>query len=206
MEKYYYGVGRVRALEARFASPLQIERMASAPDFESAFNVLNETPYAETFPHLRHPFDYEEMFEIERASLEKLMLRLAPKDEIIQALIREDYALLEKASSPLIRQLAYLKIELEKIRAQLRKGETPKPSIEFNFLDLSLPIQLIEKAIDDYITGKFRKAKYVNSGVEPLVGFYLAKKAEIKTLRFILICKQNYIETEQIKERLRVSY
>jgi len=206
MEKYYYGAGRIRALEARFASPIQLERMAAAPDFESAFNVLNETPYAEILPRLRHPFDFEEMFEIGRAELEKLMQKLAPKDEIIQAIIEENYPFLFKASSPLIRKLAHFKIEFEKIRTQLRRGETPKPSIEFNFLDLSQPLHLIEKAMDDYIIDKFRKAKYVNSGVEPLVGFYLAKKAEIKALRFILICKQNYVGTQQIKERLRVTY
>jgi vacuolar-type H+-ATPase subunit C/Vma6 len=206
MEKYYYGVGRIRALEARFASPLQLERMAAAPDFESAFNVLNETPYSEILPKLKHPFDFEELFEIERKSLEQLLRKLAPKDEIIQAVIEDNYSILRNASSPLIRQMAYYKIELEKIRRELRKGGTPKPSMDFNFIDLSLPIHLIEKKIDDFIIDKFRKAKYINSGVEPLVGFYLAKKAEIKTLRFILICKQNFIETEQVKERLRVSY
>jgi vacuolar-type H+-ATPase subunit C/Vma6 len=206
MEKYYYGVGRARALEARFVTPLQLERMAAATDFESAFNVLNETPYAEILPKLKHPFDFEELFDLERKSLKELLKKLAPKDEIIQAVIEDNFSILLNTSSPLIRQMANSRIELEKIRTQLRKGETPKPSIEFDFLDLSLPIHLIEKEIDDYIIDKFRKAKYVNSGVEPLVGLYLAKEAEIKTLRFILICKKNYVETRQIKGRLRVSY
>ncbi len=65
---------------------------------------------------------------------------------------------------------------------------------------------LLEKLMDDFLVGQFRKAKYMSSGIEPLVGFYLAKEAEIKTIQFILICKKNYVGTERIKERLRVSY
>jgi V/A-type H+-transporting ATPase subunit C len=65
---------------------------------------------------------------------------------------------------------------------------------------------LLEKLMDNYVIDQFRKAKYISSGIEPLVGFCLAKESEVKTLRFILISKKNYIESEQIKERLRASY
>ncbi|MFH1576219.1 MAG: V-type ATPase subunit [Candidatus Margulisiibacteriota bacterium] len=65
---------------------------------------------------------------------------------------------------------------------------------------------LLEKLMDDFIIEQFRKAKYLNSGLEPLVGFFLAKEAEIKTLRFILVSKNNYVGSEQIKARLRVNY
>ncbi|MEA3493377.1 MAG: V-type ATPase subunit [Candidatus Margulisiibacteriota bacterium] len=206
MDKFYYGVARIRALEARLVTPPQLERMAVADDFETAFNILSETPYAETLPKLKHPFDFEELFELEKKALVKLMNKLAPGNEIIQALVEDNYSALKNASSPLIRQMANNKIGLEKVRTSLRKGEKPMPGMEFDFLDLSLPIHLIEKEIDNFIVEKFRKAKYVNSGVEPLVGFYMAKQAEIKTLRFMFICKQNYVKNEQIKERLRVSY
>ncbi|MFH1684037.1 MAG: V-type ATPase subunit [Candidatus Margulisiibacteriota bacterium] len=65
---------------------------------------------------------------------------------------------------------------------------------------------LLEKQMDDFIIDQFRSAKYLNSGIEPIVGFYLAKQAEIKTIRFILISQSNYIGSNQIKERLMLSY
>ncbi len=64
----------------------------------------------------------------------------------------------------------------------------------------------LETLMDDFIIEQFRKAKYLNSGVEPLVGFWLAKEAEIKTLRFILVSKLSHVDAEKIKSRLRVSY
>jgi V/A-type H+-transporting ATPase subunit C len=65
---------------------------------------------------------------------------------------------------------------------------------------------LLEKLMDNYIIGQFKKAKYLSSGLEPLVGYYLAKVQEISMLRFILISKKNYIGSDLIKERLRASY
>jgi V/A-type H+-transporting ATPase subunit C len=70
----------------------------------------------------------------------------------------------------------------------------------------SSSFSLLEKLMDNYIIEQFKKAKYLSSGLEPLVGFYLAKENEIKTLRFILVSKKNYLSTEQIKERIRTSY
>ena len=58
----------------------------------------------------------------------------------------------------------------------------------------------------DYIINKFRTAKYVNSGIEPLVGYYLAKESEMDNLRFILVCSKNELEPEKIKARLKVNY
>ena len=65
---------------------------------------------------------------------------------------------------------------------------------------------LLEKQMDDFIIDQFRKAKYLNSGIEPITGFYLAKQAEMKTIRFILISQSNYVEPREIKERVRTSY
>jgi V/A-type H+-transporting ATPase subunit C len=65
---------------------------------------------------------------------------------------------------------------------------------------------LLEKAMDDFILSEFHRAKYKGAGVEPLVGYYLAKEAELKKIRFILICKQNQITAETIRERIRINY
>lgn len=249
MDKFYYGAARIRVLEARLVSPPQLERMAAAPDFETAFNILSETPYAEILPKLKHPFDFEELFVLEEKTLKELMEKLAPGNEIINALVEKDYSFLKRSSSPLIRDLANHKIDLMNLKNLLRVRSAAKdkaflaesitdtgfidketllslydkgiqevisrlnfttyfPEINegLNAIDQYGSFHLIEKQADDFIIDKFRKAKYVNSGAEPLVGFYLAKQAEIKTLRFIFICKQNYVESGQIKARTRVSY
>jgi len=76
----------------------------------------------------------------------------------------------------------------------------------FMVLDEHKSFDRLEKLMDDYILEQFRKAKYLNSGVEPLVGFWLAKETEIKTIRFILVSKLNHVDGDKIKSRLRVSY
>jgi len=76
----------------------------------------------------------------------------------------------------------------------------------FEYYAKNKSFYLIEKQMDDYIIQQFKSAKYLNCGIEPLVGFYLAKESEIRTVRFILIGKKNYVETERIKERVRVTY
>ena len=65
---------------------------------------------------------------------------------------------------------------------------------------------LLERQLDDFIITKFKRARYLSSGLEPLVGFYLAKEVELKTIRFILICKMNSVANKEIEKRVRISY
>lgn len=330
MNKYFYGVGRARALEARMLTSAQLARMAAAADFQSAFAVLSETTYAENLPKLKKPFDFEELCELELISLKHLLDHIAPENEILTALFKKydylnikillrsyfskmkkmdifskvgtldfDYlrlyifegikeiddkeileaiddakSIYEQSKDPqsldirvdkhyfsylkricdaspslLIKDMVNHQIDLTNIKTLLRIQELKKDKkflskalLEPGFIDkdillnlhdkstqdiisklsytLYLPaisegleyfsknksFYLLEKLMDDYVINQFRRAKYLSSGIEPLVGFYLAKEAEIKTLRFILTCKKNYVGTERIKERLRVSY
>ncbi|MEE8637460.1 MAG: V-type ATPase subunit [Candidatus Margulisiibacteriota bacterium] len=326
MNEHFYGVGRVRALEARMLTQAQIARMVAAADFESAFGVLSETPYAENLPKLEPAFDFEDLCDLELLSLKNLMDHLAPENETLKALFRrydylnlkilmrsyfsqfegtklyskagtisfdnlrlyifegikeiDDKEILEaiddakrlyeqnkdpqsldlfldkhyysylkqicqSSPSPLIKDMVDHQIDLTNIKTLLRAQGHKKLEealLEPGFIDkdilLDLPdktpqeiisslsftiyfpeiaegieffaknksFYLMEKLMDDFILNRFRKAKYLSSGIEPLVGFYLAKEAEIKTLRFILISKKNYIGSERIRERLRVSY
>lgn len=236
MNEFYYSVARARSLEARMLTPVQLERMAAAADFEAAFSVLSETPYADNLPKLKHPFDFEELCELELAALKDLMDHLIPGFESLQQLC-------SNSSSPLIKNIIKHKIDLTNIKTLLRCQQLKKDKkffvsrlLESGLIDLDILINLfnqspqdiiaklsytpyfpyitegienfakLEKLTDDFVVNQFRKAKYLNSGVEPLVGFYLAKEAEIKTLRFILICKKNEVDSERIKERLKVVY
>lgn len=305
MNEYYYGTARVRALEARMLNPDQVERMAAAADFESAFGVLSETPYADHLPKLKNAFDWEELLELEEKSVKNLINKLAPENEIIAALLKkQDYLswkiqlrsllggdkevkdipdkdlstavkkayqedqdpqiidlILDKhyfnrlknvcqaSSSLLVKNMVNFQIDLINIKTLVRsqqlkrdkkflaKALLEKGTIDhdtlLNLLDLSIQdigvklsfteyfpkiaegfsrlaesgsAALLEKQMDDFIIDQFRKAKYLNSGIEPIIGFYLAKKAEMKTIRFILISQSNDVEPVQIKERLRISY
>lgn len=63
-----------------------------------------------------------------------------------------------------------------------------------------------EKTIDDMLVEKIRHAKYQCLGIAPLIAYYFATDAEVKTVRIILSCKKNGIETEKIRERVRELY
>lgn len=63
-----------------------------------------------------------------------------------------------------------------------------------------------EKWCDDRLMELMERAKYVGLGVEPLVAYYLAKEAEIKTVRIVLYCKRQNLPADAIRERVRRLY
>lgn len=63
-----------------------------------------------------------------------------------------------------------------------------------------------EKQCDDILVEKISIAKYQSLGIAPLVAYYFAMDAEIKTVRIILSCKKNGMDSEKIRERVRVLY
>ena len=63
-----------------------------------------------------------------------------------------------------------------------------------------------EKLSDDYIFELAKKGKYVAFGIEPLVGYLMAKENEVKIIRMIMVGKINEIPNELIRERLRDVY
>jgi len=63
-----------------------------------------------------------------------------------------------------------------------------------------------ERLADDYLINFIKPAKYIIFGVEPLIGYLLAKEHEMKIIRIIVIGKLNELPTDAIKERLRKTY
>ncbi|WP_136479532.1 V-type ATP synthase subunit C [Acetivibrio thermocellus] len=63
-----------------------------------------------------------------------------------------------------------------------------------------------EKLSDNFITSYVKKAKYIAFGIEPLIGYLMAKETEIKNARIIMVGKINNISNDVIRERLRESY
>ncbi|OGO79515.1 MAG: hypothetical protein A2Y23_09580 [Clostridiales bacterium GWB2_37_7] len=64
----------------------------------------------------------------------------------------------------------------------------------------------LERLIDDYILEFAKKGKYVAFGIEPIVGYLMAKENEAKIIRIIMVGKINDIPNEIIRERLRDVY
>lgn len=63
-----------------------------------------------------------------------------------------------------------------------------------------------EKLSDNFTTSYIKKAKYTTFGIEPLIGYLMAKETEIKNARIIMVGKINNISNDVIRERLRESY
>jgi V/A-type H+-transporting ATPase subunit C len=75
--------------------------------------------------------------------------------------------------------------------------ESWKKSGSFSFL---------EKLFDDYLLNFVKKAKYISFGIEPLIGYLVAKEMEVKNLRTVIVGKFNGLFPEIIKEKLREVY
>ncbi|NLL81520.1 MAG: V-type ATP synthase subunit C [Tissierellia bacterium] len=63
-----------------------------------------------------------------------------------------------------------------------------------------------EKYMDDYLMELNKESKLINFGPEPIFSYIVAKEAEIKTLRIILVAKLNNLSPEVIRERVRELY
>ncbi len=63
-----------------------------------------------------------------------------------------------------------------------------------------------EKAMDRYLMNLLRQSKYIHFGPEPLISYLLAKEAEIKNLRLIIISKLYNVPPVRIKKRMRDVY
>ena len=65
---------------------------------------------------------------------------------------------------------------------------------------------LIEKLFDEYVLNYVKKAKYITFGIEPLIGYFFAKKTECINIRNIITGKINRLPSDVIKQRLRKTY
>jgi V/A-type H+-transporting ATPase subunit C len=63
-----------------------------------------------------------------------------------------------------------------------------------------------EREFDNYLIERIQPAKMISFGIEPLVGYWLAKENEVKILRIILVGKVNQMANVEIKGRLRHAY
>ncbi len=67
-------------------------------------------------------------------------------------------------------------------------------------------LPFLESEIDDFLLDMIKKAKAIPLGIEPLVGYLLAKEREVMNLRLILSGKENKLPAETVRRRLRNVY
>jgi len=67
-------------------------------------------------------------------------------------------------------------------------------------------LQALDRALSEHAMNVIREARHVTFGVEPLLGFVLAKEHETKTLRMIFAGKAAGIDPELLRERIGLYY
>ena len=63
-----------------------------------------------------------------------------------------------------------------------------------------------EKWCDDILMECVKEARYTAFGIDPIIAYYVARDAEIKTVRIILSAKINNLPADVIRERVRALY
>ena len=63
-----------------------------------------------------------------------------------------------------------------------------------------------EKWCDDILMECVKEARYTAVGIDPIIAYYVARDAEIKTVRIILSAKINNLPADVIRERVRALY
>ncbi len=63
-----------------------------------------------------------------------------------------------------------------------------------------------EKYCDDALLDFASSAKWKSFGVEPVIAFYLAREAEVKSLRILISCKRIGVPAQEIRKRVRQLY
>ncbi len=64
----------------------------------------------------------------------------------------------------------------------------------------------LEKELEEAELSVIRRAKYKTNGIEPVVGYFYAKKNAVRNIRLILTGKMNSIDAAEIKKRVRELY
>ena len=63
-----------------------------------------------------------------------------------------------------------------------------------------------EKWCDDLLMDCVQEARYTPFSVDPIIAYYIARDAEVKTARIILSAKKNNLSQDAIRERVRTLY
>lgn len=83
---YIYASAKLRALEPKILDETDVERMVDAPDFASAFKVLNDTDYADNLLDVE-PADYRLMLREDFEQMHDLLQKITPKENLFELIL-----------------------------------------------------------------------------------------------------------------------
>jgi V/A-type H+-transporting ATPase subunit C len=64
----------------------------------------------------------------------------------------------------------------------------------------------LERLVNEYFMKYVKAAKWISFGLEPIIAYYYAKMKELKTVRIVLLGKQNELSYDEIKEGVSDEY
>lgn len=82
---YAYASGKLKALQPLILDPVDIERMVDAPDFVSAFKVLNDTDYADYLLDIE-PVNYRDALRRDFMQMHTLLEQIIPDRNLFKLL------------------------------------------------------------------------------------------------------------------------
>lgn len=98
----------------------------------------------------------------------------------------------------------------DRFKRAFRESESPYALLKLTGLrgeaDGVTSVAQLERLKDDYLLELFSSSKSDMFTVQPIMGYYLGKKTEIKMLRIALVCIKNGVPREEIKKRMRKLY
>ncbi|MBU1164307.1 V-type ATPase subunit [Patescibacteria group bacterium] len=88
---YAFATGKIRALEPHILDATDVERMVSAPDFETAFKVLNDTDYADNLLDIQ-PINYRDALRADYKQLYRMLKKIIPDQNFFKFLyLKRDF-------------------------------------------------------------------------------------------------------------------
>lgn len=83
---------------------------------------------------------------------------------------------------------------------------TPYRNLGLGDHEMRTALPAVERAIDNLLLETIAPAKSIPLGIEPLIGYLLAKEREILNLRLVITGKLNKLPEETVRRRLRNVY
>ncbi len=217
--KYAYGVGRIRALEARLLSKQRIEQMVEARTGEKALLLLSDTDYSPFLSELKDIKKFEEVLNKELKRVLGLISKLSHDPELTDLFhLRYDFQNLKlllkaryltqhavnrepfppKAGPPLAETVNHL------IDAGLIDPEEMKRIVnEGDYRELPEEMRLIlEKAVKEYEESK--DPQIIDILIDREMHSLFMRKAKEKKNRSLIELFQTMIDLSNIKNFIRV--
>jgi len=101
----------------------------------------------------------------------------------------------------------YLTFSFEEISQKLKYTDYANEIREgINYYTKTKSFHSLERLFSGHLLKLVKDAKHITFGIEPILGFILAKEHEIKILRMIFTSKIKGISSQDIKERIALYY